>query len=345
MDDRQDGDRGATAGHIIARHATFRMSTNDVAQKASFDYWEHTCRNAVGLFEFVDCERKGFYAGLNMFSIDGLKICHFFGSAHAMERRKPHLRSSDTDSYNIILGSRRTWNFAQGRYHEAVSGGISLIDNTQAYVGAHPEGLDVVSFFVPRAALDRALGPSRHAVGSTITAAQTSFPVIANYLHSLIEHGALLDPVRQARMASVAVELLAAGFAERLEVDPPMSLSGAAILTRAQAFITEHIGVEGLSINDVAAALNISVRRLQEVASAEHIALMDWMWERRLRMAHAKLADAAHAIMPVGLIAYQCGFASQAHFSRHFKERFGQTPSEFRAAAGVQRRRPYTNPH
>jgi AraC family transcriptional regulator, positive regulator of tynA and feaB len=158
----------------------------------------------------------------------------------------------------------------------------------------------------------------------------------------LIKHGAMLDPERQARMAAVAVELIAAGFTEKLQTDPPRSLSGAAIVSRAQAFITEHIGVEGLSINDVAAALNISVRRLQEVASAEHIALMDWMWERRLRMAQAKLADAAHIVMPVGLIAYQCGFASQAHFSRRFKERFGQTPSEFRVAASFQRRRHQT---
>ena len=160
-----------------------------------------------------------------------------------------------------------------------MSGGISLIDNAQSYVGGHPEGLDVISFLIPRATLDQALGPSRHAVGSSITAAQTSFPIVAGYLQSLVEHGALLDPARQARMASVAVELLATSFAERLEADPLRSLSGAAILTRAQAFITQHIGVEGLSINDVAAALNISVRRLQEVASAENVALMDWMWD------------------------------------------------------------------
>lgn len=339
MGDSQGGDHGGSPGRIIARHATYSMSTDDVPRHSGFEYWEHACRNAVGLFEFVDYARKDFRAGLDLFAVDTIKVCHYFGAAHTMERRKSHLRSSDTDDYNIILGSRRTWNFAQGRYHEAVSGGISLIDNAQPYVGGHPEGLDVVSFLIPRATLDRALGPSRHAVGSSITAAQTSFPIIAAYLHSLVEHGASLDPARQARMASVAVELLAAGFAERLEADPPRSLSGAAILCRAQAFITAHIGVEGLSINDVAAALNISVRRLQEVASAESVALMDWMWERRLQMAQAKLADPANGVLPVGLVAYQCGFASQAHFSRRFKERFGQTPTEFRVWAGLQRGR------
>ena len=334
-----DTDLIDSAARIIARHATFSMSTEDVPRSSGFEYWENACRNAVGLFEFVDYDRKGFRAGLNTFAIADIQVCHYFGSVHTMERRKPHLRSSDTDSYNIILGSRRTWNFAQGRYHESVSGGISLIDNAQSYVGGHPEGLDVISFLIPRAALDQALGPSRHAVGSSITAAQSSFPIVRGYLHSLVEHGALLDPARQARMASVAVELLATGFAERLEADPLRSLGGAAILARAQAFITQHIGVEGLSINDVAAALNISVRRLQEVASAENVALMDWMWERRLLLAQAKLTDPANSVMPVGLIAYQCGFVSQAHFARRFKERFRQTPTESKVRAKLQRTR------
>ena len=339
MDDGQGKDRVGSLGRIIARHATVSMSAGDVSERASFEYWENACRNAIGGFEFVDCERKDFRAGLTAFSIDTIPVCHYFGAAHAMERRTPHLRSSEADVYNIILGARRTWNFGQGRYHEAVSGGISLIDNARPCVRSHPEGLDVISFLVPRAILDQALGPSRHAAGSSSSPVQSSFPIVGGYLHSLVEHGALLDPARQTRMASVAVELLAAGFAEWLAADPHRSLSGAAILCRAQAFIAEHIDVEGLSINDVAAALNLSVRRLQEVASAGNIALMNWMWERRLQLSQAKLADPANVVMPVGLIAAQCGFASRAHFSRRFKKRFGQTPTEFKVAARLQRRR------
>jgi len=114
-----------------------------------------------------------------MFAVSTIKVCHHCGGARTMERRKCHLRSSDTDDDTIILGSRRTWHSAQGRYHDAVSGGISLIDTAQPCVSAHPESLDVISFLVPRAALDQALGPSRHAVGASITAAQTSFPIVA----------------------------------------------------------------------------------------------------------------------------------------------------------------------
>jgi AraC-like DNA-binding protein len=256
-----------------------------------------------------------------------------------MDRRKSYIRSSDNHCYLVIFASQRTFNLEHGRYRTSSAGGISLLDNGRPFLGAHPEGLDIINVSIPRSVLEQAVEPARSITEISIDATQTSFPIITSYLATLIKHGAALDPVRQARMASIAVELIATGFAEKMEADPPLSLSGAALLCRAQAFINDHIGVEGLSINDVAAALNISVGRLQEVASAENVALMDRMWERRLQLAHAKLADLANIVMPVGLIACQCGFASQAHFSRRFKERFGQMPTEFKLGAGPQRGR------
>lgn len=321
----------------ISRRATLRLSTDDVPEHSRFDYWEDICRRLIGGFEFVDCERKELRAAFNMLSIDNLTIAHYVGSPHAMDRRRSHIRSTDNDSYLIILESPKTFNLDHGGYRKSSAGGISLIDNATPFLGAHPEGLDILNVFVPRAVLEQALGPARYVTGLSIDPMQASFPIITTYLQTLIEHGPLLDPARQARMAAVAVELIAAGFAERIEVDPLPSLSSAAILCRAQTYIANHIGHEGLSMNDVAMALRISVRRLQEVANAQNVSLMDWMWERRLRLAQERLADPANQVVPIGLIAYQCGFASQAHFSRRFKERFGQTPTEFKVWAGLQR--------
>ncbi|SDA35195.1 AraC-type DNA-binding protein [Methylobacterium sp. UNC378MF] len=316
----------------ISRFADMHLSTDDVPQQARFEYWEHTCRDLIGDFEFTDYKVKDFHAKFSMLSVDNLTIGHYSGSPHAMDRRKSHIKSVDNDSYLVILQSQRRFNLSHGPYQQSTLGGISLLDNVQPFLGAHPEGLDIINVFIPRTVLENAIGPVKHAVGLSLDPAQTTFPIILSYLQSLIEHSTFLTPARKARMAAVAVELIAAGFGERMEQDPPQSLSGAALLYRAQAFIADHIGAEGLSMEDVAAALNMSVRRLQEVASAENISLMDWMWERRLQLAHAKLADVANSVMPVGLIAYHCGFVSQAHFSRRFKERFGQTPTEFRAS-------------
>ena len=52
-------------------------------------------------------------------------------------------------------------------------------------------------------------------------------------------------------------------------------------------------------------------------------------WQLRLRLeeARAAMADPARSLSD---IAHACGFADQAHFTRHFKARTGVTPAVFR---------------
>ncbi|MGP4797585.1 helix-turn-helix domain-containing protein, partial [Psychrobacter sp. T6-3] len=58
-----------------------------------------------------------------------------------------------------------------------------------------------------------------------------------------------------------------------------------------------------------------------------------WIWQRRLEAATRRLADPGCAHLPIGTLAFGCGFASQAHFSRRFKERHGMAPSAYRHGA------------
>ncbi|MVT78859.1 helix-turn-helix domain-containing protein, partial [Bradyrhizobium cajani] len=63
----------------------------------------------------------------------------------------------------------------------------------------------------------------------------------------------------------------------------------------------------------------------------QHIS--DWIWQRRLETAAKRLADPGCRHLSLGTLAYGCGFASQAHFSRRFKDKYGMAPSEFRHLA------------
>jgi AraC family transcriptional regulator, exoenzyme S synthesis regulatory protein ExsA len=54
-----------------------------------------------------------------------------------------------------------------------------------------------------------------------------------------------------------------------------------------------------------------------------------WLLERRLECSARLLSTTS---MTITDIVFECGFEQPAHFSRAFKARFGQTPSEYRAA-------------
>ncbi len=96
----------------ISAYATQKMSTDEVPIGARFDYWIDACRSMFGGFEFVDVERKGFHAALNMLTVDNLAIGHYVGTPHAMNRTKSHIRSSDNDTYLVILASERVFNLS-----------------------------------------------------------------------------------------------------------------------------------------------------------------------------------------------------------------------------------------
>ncbi|WP_408581717.1 helix-turn-helix domain-containing protein [Burkholderia cenocepacia] len=57
---------------------------------------------------------------------------------------------------------------------------------------------------------------------------------------------------------------------------------------------------------------------------------MRYLWCQRLDRAHQILSASHGHGLRIEEVAWRCGFSSAAHFSRRFRERFGQTPTEWR---------------
>lgn len=64
---------------------------------------------------------------------------------------------------------------------------------------------------------------------------------------------------------------------------------------------------------------------------------LEYLKEQRLGLARTLLTDAS--TMSIAEIAHEAGFATAAHFSRSFRERFGTSPIAFRAEQGKTRSR------
>jgi AraC-like DNA-binding protein len=110
--------------------------------------------------------------------------------------------------------------------------------------------------------------------------------------------------------------------------EPVRRRSTTATVLRAKQLIARRIGDPDLNAERIAAELNMSVSSLTRAFQASRLSTMRYVWSMRLeRAARRLLADASHGA--VKKIAYECGFANQAHFSRAFKARYGMTPREY----------------
>jgi AraC-like DNA-binding protein len=130
------------------------------------------------------------------------------------------------------------------------------------------------------------------------------------------------------------LDLLCTALAARLDarLDQPGGDDSVrrALLTRAVAFIEQHLGDADLDPARIAAALHISVRYLHKLFHSEGTSVAAWVRRRRLEACGHDLRDPAQAARPVSSIAAHRGLPDAAHFSRLFRATFGMSPRDYR---------------
>lgn len=95
---------------------------------------------------------------------------------------------------------------------------------------------------------------------------------------------------------------------------------------RARDYIASHFS-EDISLNDLAGVSGLSRAHLIR-AFRRHFFITPHAYQTDLRVRHARRLLRA-GDMPLD-VALACGFADQAHLTRHFKARTGVTPARFR---------------
>lgn len=113
---------------------------------------------------------------------------------------------------------------------------------------------------------------------------------------------------------------------------------GAARLQLARREIARRLGDPEFGIAALAASQGVTPRYLQRLFERDGASFSDVLRDGRLDRAFALLGDPDRAGSSISTIAFDCGFSDLSHFNRCFRRRFGQTPSDVRAAAMLKRR-------
>ena len=101
-------------------------------------------------------------------------------------------------------------------------------------------------------------------------------------------------------------------------------------LARIKAHVHEHLRDPGLSVNSVAAALQLSADHVSRLFRDEPLSLSRLIWQMRLEACRRDLADPRQALRSVSEIAFSWGFNDAAHFSRSFRKQHGVSPRDWR---------------
>ena len=307
------------------------FSSDQIAPRHRLDAWRSFVSDAFVPTDIVGAEQAGFEARMEAVSLGEVGLARFTGSRQGFNRTRPMIRSSQPDGFVASIPLSGRLRFTHGAESgETPTGGITLFEMAGETCTTNTEDMNVLAIALPRFRVEALFGSVRNLGGLTLGAEAAMTPIIIGFLRSVMASAESLTGDSAARLGTIAADLLAAGFLERMGRDPNRSMGIAACAARAKAFIRANLGDSLLSPEMVARRQGFSLRRLQEIFAAERLTVSNYIWEQRLLRARDMLSSRAFDRLTLDEVARAAGFSGSPHFFRRVRARFGQTPREIR---------------
>lgn len=312
---------------------TRRASTDSIPLDQRLAFWEqYNASTLVGL-KCSSYSDAGFTATQDNLSLDSMRLAHIVGNEHVVERDGSMIRAVPKASIfvSLVTGSGSFF-FQDGHCQLLEPGELMVYRTDKPYLFGFSGPMRQFIFDVPQDVFaSRCLSRFDHALKiSAHTGVQRLL------LRTLGERTRRFfqQPLSQdaGSYQDDAFELLGNIIAGQVGHRRINALSASYLLAAKQC-IRDQLADPTLSCERVAVQTGISARHLARLFALEDTQPRRFIQEKRLQLAHALLSSQQVRGLDVGEVAYRHGFTSQAHFSRAFKARYGQTPSEVRAAA------------
>ncbi|WP_267425956.1 helix-turn-helix domain-containing protein [Methylobacterium sp. GC_Met_2] len=311
------------------------FSTEGLHPSTGFKLWRELLGERLVPIEVERLDADGPFRGkLDIAEVGPLHISRLTQSALRCETTPTAARRHDRAGMIVVLFKVAGMSTSVQDGREAVQrpGDMVVLDHRPSVLTTH-EDSQALFLELPRERLERVLGSTRLYTGLSLSADLASTQLTTCFIHELIRVRRQLTPDAAERMAAIGVDLIVASLAERMAQNVPRPIHGSVVVQRAKAFVEANLQDTALDPPHLAAAVGVSLRRLQELFHERGQHISDWIWERRLAVAATRLADPACVHLPIGTLAYGCGFISQSHFARRFKHHHGMSPREYRYAA------------
>ncbi|MCJ2050017.1 helix-turn-helix domain-containing protein [Methylobacterium sp. J-070] len=312
------------------------FSTDGVPEKDRFRHWRDVCEDRIVPMAQNCLDDGPFQAIIQGANIGGLSFTKFELSnlrASTTPRTLRHENHKTDHLFMSMVLSGTVRADQNDRSSTDRAGDFAIRDTNTPWTIDHTGYSEVLAIEIPRDRLERVLGSARQYAGLTVGGDRPAAALARSFLCDLARMSDRLTPQAAERLAAVGIDLVVASLAERLAQDVPRPVHGSLVVQRAKAYVEANLHDMTLDPPQLAAAAGVSLRRLQELFQEREQHISDWIWHSRLQAAAKRLADPGFLHLSLGALAYGCGFASQPHFSRRFKERYGMSPREYRHRA------------
>jgi AraC-like DNA-binding protein len=235
--------------------------------------------------------------------------------------------------FDVLLNGH--YSLRQNGRTSLVNHGDGMLIHTQMpFLAISPVAIASRSVVLPEMMLKACVGNIDRLAGKALSAEMGELRLLAAYLRSMDPFGGSGDHALKAMVGRHAAELVLAAVARSLRLDDPTEGRGvkAARLAEVKRLIEKDLGQPTLNAVRVARQIGVTERYVQKLIEETGTTFSGYVMEKRLQKAREILAEDRFPQLSVREIGWSLGFSEASHFTRVFRQRFGETPTSVRGS-------------
>lgn len=274
-------------------------------------------------------------------SAAGFATIHHAGGFLLLHGCMPHLELRRTPArlaqdgldhllLTCLLAGRAGW--TDGRPNLLRQGDCIAVDLAAPFSLRTSPGFEALHLIIPRLALPAGVAPPEPMRPRRLAGGQGMARLLQGLAAALLAATTAPWPADLAGLSRPVLDLVA------LALGPARHEAGAGanadLRRRLRRHIEENLGLGRLTPERLCTDLRLSRSQLYRQFEGDG-GVEAYIRRRRLDRSLRMLADPALAERRIGDIAYEAGFADEAHFSRLFRQHYGLSPRAFRKSGSV----------
>jgi AraC-like DNA-binding protein len=236
------------------------------------------------------------------------------------------------DDLALVTVESGTWVGTQrGREVALQAGESTLCMNDEAMVGTATGRRSIVC--IPLKAVQPLIGAAKLNLLKPLPANTATLQLLGYYLRAIRDDAAA--PVLQHVAVSHVHDLMAllvGATREGAEVAGARGVA-AARLKAIKDDVVRNLAEGDVSVGAIALRHRVTPRYIQMLFENEGVTFTEYVRGERLARAHRMLTAPRYAREKISTIAYGCGFGDLSYFNRLFRQCYGLSASDVRAAA------------
>lgn len=312
-----------------------RITTAALPPKQRLEHFREIYARGLFRFEMEPEPDTNFDVDVTLQVLPGLRIST--GTHSAMRNRLTSELIDSDDLVLVILHSGLAMASQRGR-EEIFRDGQAIVTTNDEPARAEHSHIQVTNLRFERNRLSPQLADADAIVLRPLSRDNQALRLLSSYLQIVNgELGRSDASLRQAAGEHVH-DLVALALGATRDAAEIARGRGVRIarLHAIKADTVAHVAASWLSIDALAARHGVSPRYIRSLFQGEETTFTDFVLNQRLARAHAHLTDPRLGERLISTIAFEAGFGDLSYFNHRFRQRYGATPSDIRAAARLE---------